>query len=194
MCAPRGISETKHNKESMYLALTDGVSSQVLQQSIQGGCGHIQIGHLVVCGKSSNDDSTEHVSGAWHSDIANLICDIEHAEGGSPDAADIWNALTRHLRARDIENNERNLSMAGYWAARAYLMGWRACANGEPLTRHAMVRQIERMGGIVPDLSRRTRRFCIERFRQKSLKRLTDAQLRAALWVTVADWQAAWDA
>lgn len=127
-------------------------------------------------------------------EIADIILEIEMAEEHLMDAATIWQALTRHLNGRGLGDGstEEALTRAQYWSARSYLMSWLACRRGESLPRIAMVRQILRMWEICPGLRPSTQALCLARFTSDELDRLNDVQLRAALWITIADWQTFW--
>lgn len=128
-------------------------------------------------------------------EIADIILEIEMAEEHLMDAATIWKALTRHLNGRGLGNDQaddESLTRAQYWSARSYLTSWLACRRGENLPRMAVVRQILRMWETCPGLKLSTQALCRARFRLDELEALSDVQLRAALWMTIADWQAYW--
>ncbi|TPQ28791.1 hypothetical protein, partial [Cupriavidus pinatubonensis] len=91
----------------------------------------------------------------------------------------------------DFEREE-TLTQTQYWSAQSYLVSWLACRRGEPLPRNATMRQILRMWEICPGLRLSTQDLCRSRFRSVDLNALSDLQLRAALWITLADWQAYW--
>jgi len=127
-------------------------------------------------------------------ELTHIALQIELAEEGAVDAGTVWKALCNHLNGRGLEDVRDNteLSHEQYWAARSYLDGWLSCARGESLPRTGMIREIMRMWGIRGGLRASTMALCEGRFHAKSLTDLTDTQLRAALWVTVADWRAYW--
>lgn len=110
------------------------------------------------------------------------------------DAVTIRGALCAHLNGCGYDEIVDGYEMghAQYWEALSYLDGWLACALGEGLPRTVMIRQLLRMWHIRSGLQPATLAFCEGRFGTRSIKALTDPQLRAALWTTVADWHAYW--
>lgn len=129
-------------------------------------------------------------------DLSDTIVQIEMAEDDLLDAATIWQVLTRHLKGHGGggDSGEENLARAQYWPARSYLVTWLSCRRGENMPRQAMVKQILRMWEICPGLKPSTYRLCSEHFQMSDLSTLNDVQLRAALWITLADWQRFWEA
>ncbi|MBP0629763.1 hypothetical protein [Cupriavidus sp. AcVe19-1a] len=127
-------------------------------------------------------------------DLTSIALEIEMAEDDLVGAATIWQSLTRHLNGRGLSDvqGEEALTHAQYWSARSYLVSWLACRRGENLPRNAMVRQILRMWEICPGLKPSTQDLCRSRFKTNDLQALTEVQLRAALWTTLADWEAYW--
>jgi hypothetical protein len=126
-------------------------------------------------------------------DLVNLVLDIESAEDYLIDARRIWDAMAAHLNGRGLAEfgESESLTSAQYWSARTYLEGWLNCAGGEKVSRTVMQRQMLRMWEICPGLRPVTRDFCETRYGATHLSELTDTQLRAALFVTLADWRAA---
>ncbi|SPC13157.1 hypothetical protein CO2235_180055 [Cupriavidus oxalaticus] len=169
------------------------------------GSGNIQIGTIVihryrsaqpVPPKSPAQADEDLMSLEERRDLTDIILEIEMAEDDLIDAASIWQALTRHLNGRGLNEVglEESLTHAQYWSARSYLVSWLSCRRGEKLPRNAMVRQILRMWEICPGLKPSTHKLCREHFQMSDLSTLNEVQLRAALWVTLADWQRFWDA
>lgn len=184
---------------------TCSVSDKIkLEQRINDGTGNVLIGKvrkLVIC--EANSASTCPAYPAAHEDrmtteqrleLTKVALQIEQAEEGFVDAATIWQAMCDHLNGRGLDNigDNTELSQAQFWAARTYLDGWLACARGDNLPRNGMMREIMRMWGIRGGLRASTIEFCETRFRTRTLTDLTEPQLRAALWVTVADWRSYW--
>ncbi|MRS99488.1 hypothetical protein GJQ57_12620 [Ralstonia pickettii] len=172
-----------------------------IKQSISAGDGNVQIGQVIVCGSATHSrcptppaPAKERMTIEQRAELTHIALQIELAEEGAVDAGTVWKALCNHLNGRGLEDVRDNteLSHEQYWAARSYLDGWLACARGDSLPRTGMIREIMRMWGIRGGLRASTMTLCERRFRAKALTDLTDAQLRAALWVTVADWQAYW--
>ena len=172
-----------------------------IKQSISDGNGNVQIGQVILCRPAARSrcptppaPPKERMTIEQRAELTHIALQIELAEEGAVDAGTVWKALCNHLNGRGLEDVRDNteLSHEQYWVARSYLDGWLACARGESLPRTGMVREIMRMWGIRGGLRASTMALCEGRFRAKVLTDLTDAQLRAALWVTVADWQAYW--
>lgn len=175
-----------------------------LKQRITEGSGNVQIGKirkLVICEPSSASACPAHpiaheerMTTEQRLELTQVALQIEQAEDGLVDAATIWQAMCAHLNGRGLDDigDNTGLSQAQFWAARTYLDGWLACARGDNLPRNSMMREIMRMWGIRGGLRASTIDLCETRFRTRSLTDLTETQLRAALWVTVADWRAYW--
>jgi hypothetical protein len=172
-----------------------------IKQSISAGNGNVQIGQVILCGSAARArcptppaPAKERMTIEQRAELTHIALQIELAEEGAVDAGTVWKALCSHLNGHGLEDVRDNteLSHEQYWAARSYLDGWLACARGESLPRTGMIREIMRMWGIRGSLKPTTILFCETRFRITRLDDLTDTQLRAALWVTVADWRAYW--
>ena len=129
-------------------------------------------------------------------DLTKLVLEIEMAEDDLIDAATIWRAVTSHLNGRGLADidREETLNRTQYWSAQSYLANWLACRRGESLPRNATMRQILRMWEICPGLKPATLDLCRSQFQTIDLQALTEVQLRAALWVTLAEWQRFWKA
>ena len=173
-----------------------------IKQSISAGNGNVQIGQFILCGSATHPRCTtppapakERMTIEQRAELTHIALQIELAEEGAVDAGTVWKALCNHLNGRGLEDVRDNteLSHEQYWAARSYLDGWLSCARGDSLPRTGMIREIMRMWGIRGALQSATLEFCKSRFRRNRLNDLTDAQLRAALWVTVADWRVYWE-
>ncbi|MFC4519070.1 hypothetical protein [Cupriavidus pinatubonensis] len=167
------------------------------------GDGNVQIGTLVIhqCTHRAplqsarrSTHGNDAMSLEERKDLTELVLDIEMAEDDLVDAATVWRALTRHLNGRGLADfdREETLTHTQHWSARTYLVSWLACRRGEPLPRTATMRQILRMWEICPGLKLSTQDLCRSRFRSVDLNVLSDLQLRAALWITLADWQTYW--
>ncbi|OCS48531.1 hypothetical protein [Ralstonia pickettii] len=172
-----------------------------IKQSISAGNGNVQIGQVILCGSAAHSHcptppapAKERMTIEQRAELTNIALQIELAEEGTIDAGTVWKALCNHLNGRGLEDVRDNteLSHEQYWAARSYLDGWLSCARGESLPRTGMIRELMRMWGIRSGLRAATIALCEARFGTIALADLTDAQLRAALWVTVADWRAYW--
>lgn len=174
-----------------------------IDQRIGDGSGNIQVGTIVIHRyrsaqpappKSPAQDDEDLMSLEERRDLTDLILEIEMAEDDLVDAETIWLALTRHLNGRGLNEvgQEETLTRAQYWAARSYLVSWLACRRGEKLPRNATMREILRMWEICPGLKPATMQHCLARFKAPDLKTLNEVQLRAALWITLADWQSYW--
>lgn len=176
-----------------------------LEQRINDGNGNVLIGKvrkLVICEATSASAclaypaaNEDRMTTEQRLELTKVALQIEQAEEGLVDAATIWQAMCDHLNGRGLDNigDNTELSQAQFWAARTYLDGWLACARGDNLPRNGMIREIMRMWGIRGGLREATIGFCQARFHNPSLQKLTEAQLRAALWVTVADWRQFWE-
>ncbi|WP_433867482.1 hypothetical protein [Ralstonia wenshanensis] len=172
-----------------------------IEQSISAGNGNVQIGQIILCGSAARArcptppaPAKERMTFEQRAELTHIALQIELAEEGAVDAGTVWKALCNHLNGRGLEDVRDNteLSHEQYWAARSYLDGWLSCARGDSLPRTGMIREIMRMWGIRGGLKQATIEFCETRFRITTLEDLADTQLRAALWVTVADWHAYW--
>ena|GEM_PF-775402 len=172
-----------------------------IKQSISAGNGNVQIGQVILCGSAAHSHcptppapAKERMTIEQRAELTHIALQIELAEEGAVDAGTVWKALCNHLNGRGLEDVQDNteLSHEQYWAARSYLDGWLACARGKSLPRTGMIREIMRMWGIRGGLRAATMEFCKERFRKNSLGDLTEHQLRATLWVAVADWRDYW--
>lgn len=172
-----------------------------IKQSISAGNGNVQIGQVILCGSAAHSHcptppapAKERMTIEQRAELTHIALQIELAEEGAVDAGTVWKALCNHLNGRGLEDVRDNteLSHEQYWAARSYLDGWLSCARGDSLLRTSMIREIMRMWGIRSGLRAATMALCEARFRKATLTDLTEAQLRAALWVTVADWRAYW--
>ena len=172
-----------------------------IKQSISAGNGNVQIGQVILCRLDHRPrcptppaPAKERMTIEQRAELTHIALQIELAEEGAVDAGTVWKALCNHLNGRGLEDVRDNteLSHEQYWAARSYLDGWLSCARGDSLPRTGMIREIMRMWGIRSGLRASTMALCEGRFHAKALTDLTDTQLRAALWVTVADWRAYW--
>ncbi|WP_316867066.1 hypothetical protein [Ralstonia mannitolilytica] len=172
-----------------------------IEQSISAGNGNVQIGQVILCGSAARSrcasppaPAKQRMTIEQRAELTHIALQIELAEEGAVDAGTVWKALCNHLNGRGLDDVRDNteLSHEQYWAARSYLDGWLACARGESLPRTGMIREIMRMWGIRGGLRASTMALCERRFHVKTLTDLTDTQLRAALWVTAADWRAYW--
>ena len=172
-----------------------------IKQSISAGNGNVQIGQVILCRSAARPrcstppaPAKERMTIEQRAELTHIALQIELAEEGAVDAGTVWKALCNHLNGRGLEDVRDNteLSHEQYWAARSYLDGWLACARGDNLPRTGMIREIMRMWGIRGGLRAATIALCEARFNKSALKSLTDVQLRAALWVTMADWRASW--
>ena len=170
-----------------------------IKQSISAGNGNVQIGQVILCGSAARArcasppaPARERMTIEQRAELTHIALQIELAEEGAVDAGTVWKALCNHLNGRGLEDVRDNteLSHEQYWAARSYLDGWLSCARGESLPRTGMIREIMRMWGIRGGLRYSTLALCEHRFGKRTLAGLTEWQLRAALWVTVADWRA----
>ena len=173
-----------------------------IKQSISAGNGNVQIGQVILCGSAARSrcatpppPAKERMTIEQRAELTHIALQIELAEEGAVDAGTVWKALCNHLNGRGLEDVRDNteLSHEQYWAARSYLDGWLACARGDSLPRTGMIRELMRMWGIRGGLREATIGFCSAQFQKTTLQKLTDAQLRAALWVTVADWRQFWE-
>ncbi|WKZ83958.1 hypothetical protein N5B55_09165 [Ralstonia pickettii] len=172
-----------------------------IKQSISAGNGNVQIGQVILCGSAAHSrcptppaPAKERMTIEQRAELTHIALQIELAEEGAVDAGTVWKALCNHLNGRGLEDVRDNteLSHEQYWAARSYLDGWLSCARGDSLPRTGMIREIMRMWGIRSGLRAATMEFCEQRFQKSSLGDLTEHQLRATLWVTVADWRGYW--
>jgi len=172
-----------------------------IKQSISAGNGNVQIGQVILCGSAARsrcptppEPAKERMTIEQRAELTHIALQIELAEEGAIDAGTVWKALCSHLNGRGLQDVRDNtdLSHEQYWAARSYLDGWLSCARGESLPRTGMIREIMRMWGIRGGLRPCTMRLCEYLFGQCTLSSLSDTQLRAALWLTVAEWQAYW--
>ncbi|WP_454845436.1 hypothetical protein [Ralstonia thomasii] len=170
-----------------------------IKQSISAGNGNVQIGQVILCGSAAHSrcptppaPAKERMTIEQRAELTHIALQIELAEEGAVDAGTVWKALCNHLNGRGLEDVRDNteLSHEQYWTARSYLDGWLSCARGDSLPRTGMIREIMRMWGIRGGLRASTIALCEARFHAKTLADLTDTQLRAALWLTVADWRA----
>lgn len=182
-----------------------GEERKEYRQRMGDGDGNVQIGTLVIhqCthgtplpGVPASTHDNDAMSLEERKDLTELVLEIEMTEDDLVDAATVWRALTRHLNGRGLADIDREETLAHtqYWSARSYLVSWLACRRGEPLPRTATMRQILRMWEICPGLKLSTQELCRTRFMSSDLQALTDVQLRAALWVTLAEWQRFWKA
>jgi len=172
-----------------------------IKQSISAGNGNVQIGQVILCGSTAGArcptppaPAKERMTIAQRAELTHIALQIELAEEGAVDAGTVWKALCNHLNGRGLEDvgDNTELSHEQYWAARSYLDGWLSCARGESLPRTGMIREIMRMWGIRSGLRAATIALCEARFSKKALNELTDTELRAALWITAADWRSYW--
>jgi hypothetical protein len=172
-----------------------------IEQSISAGNGNVQIGQVILCGSAARSrcasppaPAKERMTIEQRAELTHIALQIELAEEGAVDAGTVWKALCNHLNGRGLEDVRDNteLSHEQYWAARSYLDGWLSCARGDSLPRTGMIRELMRMWGIRTGLRTATMSLCQSRFNTTTLGNLTDVQLRAAFWLTVADWQAYW--
>lgn len=172
-----------------------------IKQSISAGNGNVQIGQVILCGSAARArcptppaPAKERMTIAQRAELTHIALQIELAEEGAVDAGTVWKALCSHLNGRGLEDVRDNteLSHEQYWAARSYLDGWLSCARGENLPRTGMIRELMRMWGIRGGLRGATIDLCESRFGKTSLTALSDIELRAALWVTVAEWHTHW--
>jgi len=172
-----------------------------IKQSISAGNGNVQIGQVILCRSAAHSrcptqpaPAKERMTIEQRAELTHIALQIELAEEGAIDAGTVWKALCNHLNGRGLEEVRDNteLSHEQYWAARSYLDGWLACARGDSLPRTGMIREIMRMWGIRPGLRAATIELCDARFNKKALNELTDTELRAALWITAADWRSYW--
>ncbi|MEV8471668.1 hypothetical protein [Ralstonia sp. UNC404CL21Col] len=172
-----------------------------IKQSISAGNGNVQIGQVILCGSAARPrcstppaPAKERMTIEQRAELTHIALQIELAEEGAIDAGTVWKALCNHLNGRGLEEVRDNteLSHEQFWAARSYLDGWLACARGDNLPRTGMIREIMRMWGIRGGLRAATMELCERRYGASCLGSMTDAQLRAALWVTVADWRDYW--
>ncbi|MCO5410790.1 hypothetical protein [Ralstonia mojiangensis] len=173
-----------------------------IKQSISAGNGNVQIGQVILCGSAARSrcptppaPAKERMTIEHRAELTHIALQIELAEEGAVDAGTVWKALCNHLNGRGLEDVRDNteLSHEQYWAARSYLDGWLSCARGENLPRTGMIREIMRMWGIRGGLRASTMALCDVRFNKTTLNELTDTELRAALWITVADWRSCWN-
>ncbi|MGO4813350.1 hypothetical protein AB4156_27790 [Cupriavidus sp. 2MCAB6] len=171
-------------------------------QRVCAGYGNLQIDRLVVLGDAHIntmqtraqvlEDGREPYG---HSiGLGEIVLAIEKAEETLVDGARVWRALTRHLSASELDETQpdNDATVARHWAARSYLVNWLTCRRGDALTRAETIGQIVRMWDICPDIRTGTQEFSWSRYRTRDLAALNDVQLRAALWVTLADWRAFW--
>ncbi|MCD9229363.1 hypothetical protein LPV64_10900, partial [Ralstonia pseudosolanacearum] len=174
------------------------VQGKTIHQSITEGHGNVQIGKVVICDPSRGSQchappstANERMTPEQRAELTHIALQIELAEEGLVNAGTVWDALCAHLNGRGLDDNSE-LKHEQYWEARSYLDGWLACARGDNLPRSTMVRQIMRMWRVRKGLQASTLAYCEDRFGARSLTALSNSQLRAALWTTVADWHAYW--
>ncbi len=174
------------------------MQGKTIHQSITDGNGNVQIGKVVICdvnrvSQCHAPPSTvnDRMTPEQRAELTHIALQIELAEEGLVNAGIVWDALCAHLNGLGL-NAKSALKHDQYWEARAYLDGWLSCARGDNLPRAAMVRQIMRMWHVRSGLKPATLTYCEDRFGTRSLNALTNSQLRAALWTTVADWHAYW--
>ena len=172
-----------------------------IKQSISAGNGNVQIGQVILCGSAARArcptppaPAKERMTIEQRAELTHIALQIELAEEGAVDAGTVWKALCNHLNGRGLEDVRDNteLSHEQYWAARSYLDGWLSCARGESMPRTGMIREINRMWCIRGGLEAVTIEFCETQFGKNTLAELKEVEVRAALWLTFADWHAYW--
>ena len=172
-----------------------------IKQSISAGNGNVQIGQVILCRLDHRPrcptppaPAKERMTIEQRAELTHIALQIELAEEGAVDAGTVWKALCNHLNGRGLEDVRDNteLSQEQYWTARSYLDGWLSCARGENMPRTGMIRELMRMWGIRGELQTATMAFCEARFSKDTLRDLSNAELRATLWVTFADWRVYW--
>lgn len=170
-------------------------------QRVCAGYGNLQIDRLVVLGDAHVNamPTRPHVLEDCRAPygpttaLSDIVLAIEMAEEDLVAGSTIWRAMTRHISGSGPEEIQPDdHTAARHWAARSYLVNWLTCRRGDPLPRAPTIGQIVRMWEICPGIRTGTQEFCWSRYRTRDLAALDDVQLRAALWVTLADWRAYW--